>query len=127
MSDLLKVCDLWQRERRGNTEGSFYLTGRLAGLKLVILPKRRPDENGSSWTVFVTEPSPPRQGAQEGEGTHPTSGPTASQLARSERQQSAGAGILSAVGRHPERPAERDPGQRDTGDESAPFDDQIPF
>jgi hypothetical protein len=53
---LLKVCDLWQRRRRGNVkEDDFYLAGALGGLKVVLFRRNNPDPDGPHWTLFVTE------------------------------------------------------------------------
>jgi hypothetical protein len=64
MSDvLIKLCGMWERTRRGNTEaGHFYLAGRLGNAKILGFRNHNkqsdadPDRN-----FFVTEPSPPRQ------------------------------------------------------------------
>jgi hypothetical protein len=64
MSDtLIKLCGLWERVRRGNTEeGHFYLAGRLGNAKILAFKnnsKQGPED--PDWNVFVTEPSRPRQ------------------------------------------------------------------
>jgi len=42
MSDvLIKLCGLWQRQRRGNTEGQFYLVGRLGAAKIIAFKNHR--------------------------------------------------------------------------------------
>jgi len=58
---LLKVCDLWQRRRRGNVnEDGFYLAGALGGLKVLLFRRNNPDPDGPHWTLLVTE-RPQRQ------------------------------------------------------------------
>ena len=61
MSDLIKWFDLWERRRRGNTEGQPYLAGAVAGLKVVAFRRHNPDPDGPHWTVFVAERQPRQQ------------------------------------------------------------------
>ena len=43
---------------RTSARGTDYLTGRLGGLKLVVLPKRDGDEGDHSHVLMVTAPAP---------------------------------------------------------------------
>ena len=55
MSDLIKVCDLWERHRRGNTEGQPYLVGALAGVKVILFRRHNADVDGPHWSMFFGE------------------------------------------------------------------------
>src|SRR5687768_14586205 len=63
MSDvLIKLTGLWERHRRGNAEEQCYLVGRLGAAKLLAFKNRsKQSDNDPDWTLFLTEPSPPRQ------------------------------------------------------------------
>jgi hypothetical protein len=50
---LIKVADAWERERRGNKPGT-YIVAVAGGVKFLLLRKNREEENGSTWTLFVT-------------------------------------------------------------------------
>jgi hypothetical protein len=65
-SPLLKAAPLWQKS---SAKGGQYLTGRLGGVKVLILENReRQTDDDPSHHLFFAE-APPRQGAQErGEG-----------------------------------------------------------
>jgi hypothetical protein len=73
MSDqLLKLCDLWERQRRGNNAG-FYLVGAIGGLKLLALGRNNPDPDGPHWTRVRAERTqrqerPPAHDAERGGG-----------------------------------------------------------
>jgi hypothetical protein len=109
MTDVLvKLCGMWQRERRGNTEGGFYLVGRLGAAKILGFKNhRKQSDDDPDWTFFVTEPTP-RPGAPAREDDR---------------------GRVSGRGEPAARAGARrgDPGQHDTGDQSRPFDDECPF
>jgi hypothetical protein len=53
MSELIKVADAWERERRGNNPGT-YIVAVAGGMKFLLLRKHRADENGSTWMLFIT-------------------------------------------------------------------------
>jgi hypothetical protein len=65
-SPMLKAAPLWQKS---SAKGGQYLTGRLGGVKVLVLENRdRKTDDDPSHHLFLTE-APPRQGAQErGEG-----------------------------------------------------------
>jgi hypothetical protein len=65
-SPMLKAAPLWQKS---SAKGGQYLTGRLGGVKVLVLENReRQADDDPSHHLFFTE-APPRQGAQErGEG-----------------------------------------------------------
>jgi hypothetical protein len=81
MSDLIKWFDLWERQRRGNTEGQVYLAGAVAGLKVVAFKRHNPSVEGPHWTVFVAERQPRDQAA-----TRPLPEPRPPQPATAPRQ-----------------------------------------
>jgi hypothetical protein len=63
MSDvLIKLCSMWQRTRRGNTEEEhFYLAGRLGNAKILGFRNHNKQSDADpDWNFFLTEPSPPR-------------------------------------------------------------------
>ena len=62
MSDvLIKLTGLWERTRRGNTEGQFYLVGRLGAAKILAFKNNRKELDADpDWNLFLTEPSPPQ-------------------------------------------------------------------
>jgi hypothetical protein len=83
MSDapLIKLCDLWERRRRGNTEGQPYLAGAIGGLKLLIFKRHDPGEDGPHWSVFVTARSERRDQPARGAATWDATRETAQAMA----------------------------------------------
>ena len=63
MSDvLIKLTGLWERTRRGNTEGQFYLVGQLGAAKILAFKNHRKESDADpDWNLFLTEPTPPKQ------------------------------------------------------------------
>jgi hypothetical protein len=63
MSDILiKLTGLWERTRRGNTEGQFYLVGRLGAAKILAFKNHRKESDADpDWNLFLTEPTPPKE------------------------------------------------------------------
>ncbi len=57
-SPMLAAAKLW---RRTSAKGTSYLTGRLGGLKVVILSRRDGEEGDHSHVLMVAE-APPRDG-----------------------------------------------------------------
>jgi hypothetical protein len=55
---ILTATRLW---RRTSAKGTHYLTGRLGGLKVVILPRRDGEEGDHTHTLLFAE-APPREG-----------------------------------------------------------------
>ncbi|MBU8540002.1 hypothetical protein [Falsiroseomonas tokyonensis] len=53
-SGLLEACRLW---RKVSDRGTEYLTGRLGGVKVTILPKREGAEGDHSHTLVFAEPA----------------------------------------------------------------------
>lgn len=51
---LLEACRLW---RKVSARGTEYLTGRLGGVKVTILPKREGAEGDHSHVMFFGEPA----------------------------------------------------------------------
>jgi hypothetical protein len=93
-SPLLKAAPLWQKS---SAKGGQYLTGRLGGMKVLILENReRKTDDDPSHYLFFAEAPDRRQGAQErGEGrraepTLPPAGQTPSAAHRSGFQGHAG-------------------------------------
>jgi hypothetical protein len=70
MSDapLIKVADAWERERRGNKPGT-YIVAVAGGLKFLLLRENREEENGSTWTLFVTARGERRDQPTRGQST----------------------------------------------------------
>jgi hypothetical protein len=73
---LIKLTGLWERERRGNP-GNTYWSGRLGAAKILVFKNNRKESDSDpDYNVFITEPSPPRQGrppaaaAARGHSTH---------------------------------------------------------
>ena len=61
-SPLLKAAPLWQKS---SAKGGQYLTGRLGGMKVLVLENRdRKTDDDPSHHLFFAE-APPRQGGQE--------------------------------------------------------------
>jgi hypothetical protein len=84
---MLKAAGLWQKS---SAKGGQYLTGRLGGVKVLILENReRQTDDNPSHHLFFAEAPDRRQGAQErGEGrraepTLPPAGQTPSAAHRS--------------------------------------------
>jgi hypothetical protein len=67
---LIKLCELWERRRRGNTEGQPYLAGAIGGLKLLIFKRHDPGDDGPHWSVFVTARSERRDQPTRGQATN---------------------------------------------------------
>ena len=74
-SPLLKAAPLWQKP---SVKGGQYLTGRLGGVKVLILENRdRKNDDDPSHHLFFAEAPDRRQGAQErGEGRRAGAGCT---------------------------------------------------
>src|SRR3954454_11742322 len=91
---MLKAGGLWAKT---SAKGGRYLTGRLGGVKVLILANRdRQSDNDPSHILYFVEGADRRQGAQErgsGAGTPgtPLTSPTPSQPQRSGSQPHAGA------------------------------------
>ncbi len=58
--ELLKLCDLWERQRRGNNAG-VYLVGALGGAKVLLFRRHNPDPDGPHWSLFLAERKPREQ------------------------------------------------------------------
>ena len=88
---MLKAGGLWAKT---SAKGGRYLSGRLGGVKVLILANRdRQNDNDPSHHLFFVEAPDRRQGTQErgsGAGT-PLTSPTPSQPQRSGSQPHAGA------------------------------------
>lgn len=54
----LKAGGLWAKT---SAKGGRYLTGRLGGVKVLILPKREDEDGDHTHTLFFAEPSPAHQ------------------------------------------------------------------
>jgi len=122
---LVKLCGMWQRERRGNTEGQFYLVGRLGAAEILGFKNhRKQSDDDPDWNFFLTEPTP-RQGAQESERAPQPSEGRAGSASRSGQLRTAGDAILRDRGRDGGPAGERDPGQHDT--ETGLPNDDLPF
>jgi hypothetical protein len=63
MSDvLIKLTGLWERTRRGNTEGQFYLVGRLGAAKILAFKNHRKESDADpDWNLFLTESTLPKR------------------------------------------------------------------
>ena len=62
-SPMLKAAGLWQKT---SVKGGQYITGRLGGVKVLILENRdRQSDDDPSHTLFFVEAPDRRQGAQE--------------------------------------------------------------
>jgi hypothetical protein len=76
-SPMIKAAGLWQKT---SVKGGQYLTGRLGGLKVLIMENReRKSDDDPSHTLFVAEAPDRRQAGQQaaqersgGAGTSPT-------------------------------------------------------
>ena len=55
MSDvLIKLTGLWERTRRGNTEGQFYLVGQLGAAKILAFKNHRKESDADpDWNLLV--------------------------------------------------------------------------
>ncbi|MBU8541604.1 hypothetical protein [Falsiroseomonas tokyonensis] len=58
-SGLLEACRLW---RKVSAKGTEYLTGRLGGVKVTILPRRADAEGDHTHVMFFSEPSKRQEG-----------------------------------------------------------------
>jgi hypothetical protein len=83
MADLIKVADAWEKTRRGNDAGT-YIVAVAGGMKFLLLRKNRAAENGSTWTLFVTERTPRQDQRRSSESSRPA-GPGAGVLAGAAR------------------------------------------
>ena len=76
MSDvLIKLTGLWERTRRGNTEGQFYLVGQLGAAKILAFKNHRKESDADpDWNLFLTESAPPKERppAHQAERDHAT-------------------------------------------------------
>jgi hypothetical protein len=72
-STLINACRLWERT---SAKGNRYLTGRLGGLKVLIMENTRPAEgDDSTHTLFFGEAAQkPRDAPQRVEGRQTTEG-----------------------------------------------------
>ena len=63
---LLKLCDLWERERRAASgqPPASYLVGVMGGLKVLVFDRHDPAPGEPVATLFVAEPTP-RQSQQD--------------------------------------------------------------
>ena len=61
-SPMLKATGLWAKS---SVKGGQYLTGRLGGLKVLILENRDVEPDGPTHSLFFVEAPDRRQGAQE--------------------------------------------------------------
>jgi hypothetical protein len=61
-SPMLKAAGLWAKS---SVKGGQYLTGRLGGVKVLILENRDPEPDGPTHSLFFVEAPDRRQGAQE--------------------------------------------------------------
>jgi hypothetical protein len=59
---MLKAAGLWSKT---SVKGGQYLTGRLGGVKVLILENRDPEPDGPTHSLFFVEAPDRRQGAQE--------------------------------------------------------------
>ena len=72
MGDMIKVCDLWRRERRGASGEAkpSYLVGAAGGLRLLIFDRHDAPADGPHATLFVAErPPKPTRDAERGNAT----------------------------------------------------------
>jgi hypothetical protein len=61
-SPMMKVTGLWAKS---SVKGGQYLTGRLGGVKVLILENRDPEPDGPTHSLFFVEAPDRRQGGQE--------------------------------------------------------------
>jgi hypothetical protein len=109
-SPMLKAAGLWAKS---SVKGGQYLTGRLGGVKVLILENRdRQSDDDPSHTLFFVEAGDRRQGGQERAqerfgGAGATNSPRTPQTASGERPRSGFPGHRDRVPDH-QAPLDRD-------------------
>ena len=58
---MLTAAKLW---RRTSAKGTDYLTGRLGGVKVIILPRRDGEEGDHNHVMLFAEPTPREEGSR---------------------------------------------------------------
>jgi hypothetical protein len=132
MSDQRPKVRLFSTWEIVSARGNTYQRGWWGDVEVVAFVKeiphpRRPDETVREWSFYAQERAARPQSRQDGERPPAGQSPPRTRPPQQASAARAGRALLDALPPPRARDGPADPGHRDTGDPSRPFDDEIPF